>query len=163
MIKEQSWLKFSILVLKQFFILSGLMQWCFCSFRIYKGNTVFFLVFLNIKSAWFEIKWLEHLTFTLSTLLIQSFIEEAFNQWIILIFCNYAQYLMFWCYYEDQCSKWILFLNSVPVDLMTFIGLRSDFPPLNRFKRFLFHVEDLHKFCMEQNLEKKRKIDWIVI
>lgn len=140
---------------------SGLMQWCFCSFCIYEGNA-FFSVFLNIKSAWFEIKWLEHLTFILSTLLIQSFIEEAFNQWIILIFCNYAQYLMFWCYYEDQCSKWILFLNSVPVDLMTFIGSRSDFPPPNRFKRFLFHVEDLHKFCMEQSLEKW-KIDWLVI
>ena len=161
MIKEQSWLNFVfLLVLKQFLIL----DWCSDAFvpSVFMKETLFFLVFLNIKSAWFEIKWLEHLTVILSTLLIQSFIEEAFNQWIILIFCNYTQYLLFWCYYEDQCSKWILFLNSVPVDLMIFIGLRSDFPPPNRFKRFLFHVEDLHKFCMEQSLEKW-KIDWLVI
>lgn len=38
-----------------------------------------------------------------------------------------TRYLMFWYCFEDQCSKWILFLNSVPVDLMTFVGLRSDF------------------------------------
>ena len=48
-------------------------------------------------------------------------------------------------------------LEQRPSRLMTFIGLRSDFPPPNRFKRFLFHVEDLHKFCMEQSLEKNEK------
>ena len=48
-----------------------------------------------------------------------------------------AQYLMFWCYYEDQCSKWILFLNSVPVDLMNIYWLEVWSPPPpqpNRFK-----------------------------
>ena len=58
-----------------------------------------------------------------------------------------AQYLMFWCYYEDQCSKWILFLNSVPVDLMNIYWLEVWFPPPHPIGlRFLFNVEKLHKF-----------------
>lgn len=44
--------------------------------------------------------------------------------------------------FEDQCSKWILFLNSVPVD-MTFVGLRSDF--------FFFFLIDLRFLSNVEN------------
>lgn len=57
-----------------------------------------------------------------------------------------TRYLMFRYCFEDQCSKWILFLNSVPVDLMTFVGLRSDFFFFLTDLRFLSNVEKLHKF-----------------
>lgn len=43
------------------------------SFRIYNA-------FLSVESTWFEIKWLEHSGFLLSTVLIERFIGEAFSQ-----------------------------------------------------------------------------------
>lgn len=54
--KQQSWLNFLYSCPhKIFFILSGLMQWCFCSFCIYKWNTFFSVSKHKIYLVWNQV------------------------------------------------------------------------------------------------------------
>lgn len=117
---------FYILVLTKFFFFLDWRSDVFVP-SVFINETLFFSVSKHkIYLVWNQVVGTQILTFILS-MLIQSFIEETFSQWIKFDSVISTQYLMFRYCFEDQCSKWILFLNSVPVDLMTFVGLRSDF------------------------------------
>lgn len=55
-----------------------------------------------------------------------------------------TQYLLFWCCFEDQCSKWI-FLEQCPSGFDDMSWLEVYFFFLIHL-RFLPNVEKLHKF-----------------